>query len=278
MHDNLILVVQARIGGSRFPGKVLHPILGQPLILWLLDRLSYIPSAPPIIVATPPTEENRAIWDLCDRHGYQHMAPPCAENDVLSRYAMVAEACGAKHIIRVTGDCPLIDPLVLETLWQTYIQVEIPTFLGIAHQWPDGQDCEVFPASDLARAAAEAQRPSDREHVTPYLWNHPELFQPRLMACQFDLSHLQYSVDTPADMALVAALLKTALARWGLATGWGYREIAYLIETDPEIRALHGGRPPRNQAYLEQVAQERDAAYRGPRIGTWAEERYGEKG
>ena len=271
MHDNLILVVQARMGGSRFPGKVLHPILGQPMLLWQLDRLSYIPSAPPIIVATPPTEENRAIWDLCDRHGYQHMAPPCDENDVLSRYAMVAASCGAKHIIRVTGDCPLIDPLVVETLWQTYIQAETHTYLGVAPQWPDGQDCEVFPATAIAQAAAEAQRQSEREHVTPYIKNNPDLFQPRMMPCQFNYAHLQYSVNTPEEMALVTAIFDTAIGRSGQTMGWGYREIAYLIETNLKIQALHSGQPPRDHAYYEQVAQERDAAYRGPRIGTWEE-------
>ena len=201
------------------------------------------------------------------------MAPPCDENDVLTRYAMVADACQAEHIIRITGDCPLIDPLVVEALWQTYMQAETPTFLGIAPQWPDGQDCEVFSASALAQAAAEAKRPSERQHVTPYIKNNPDLFQPRLMACQFNYAHLQCSVNTPEGMALVTAILDTAIRRWGQIMGWGYREIAYLIETDDRIRTLHSGQPPRDHAYYEQVAQERDAAYRGPRVRTWGEER-----
>ena len=257
------VIVQARMGGSRFPGKVLQPLLGQPMLLWQLDRLAYMPSAPAIVVATPPTQENRAIWDLCERHGYQHMAPACDEQDVLTRYAEVAEACEAEHIIRVTGDCPLLDPLVVEALWQTYQQTTPAECLRLSEQWPDGQDCDVFPCEALFHAAREAHRPSEREHVTPAIW-HMSL-QARAMACQFDYSQMQYSVDTPADLAGVERLLALAVQRWPLQ--WiGYRELGVLVQTDDSLCTWQQHRAARNHKYLTQLAEERDAAYRGPRI------------
>lgn len=263
--DHLAIIVQARMESQRFPGKILAPLLGQPLILWALDRLSRVHAPHTLLVAMPDTgsqayEAQRVI----QRHGYECMLVSAVNpEDVLGRFALAAQEVEATEIVRVCGDSPLVDPGVVDDLvsyhrWQS----RDADYTGVAAGWPDGTDVEIFTRNALERANDEATDAADREHVTPYLWKPAHGFTTAHMPCPFDLSWMQYSVDTEQDVRLVSALLSMLLERYGHNFTW--RDIWSCVLASPWVEQQMRQRV-RNSGYLTQV----DGAQ------SWIEVRYG---
>jgi spore coat polysaccharide biosynthesis protein SpsF (cytidylyltransferase family) len=173
---------------------------------------------------------------------------------------------GVESIVRVTADCPLLDPAVIEQVIQLHMGLGLaflPDYTGLAAAWGDGvADCEVFDRDALLTADAEATKVHHREHVGPYIWEQPEHFRLAHLPCPFDLSHLRPSVDTQDDLLYVQMILERCLARYGFSFGW--REAWWTIEQDATLLEYMVKRPM-NQAYLDQVGSGKD----------WQEERYG---
>ncbi len=263
MNNNIVVIVQARMGGTRFPGKVIHPLLGQPMILWQLDRISRMTTQHTLVVACPPGKENIPLVELCHRHGYNVMAPEVPDHDVLARYAVVAEQYNAAHVVRLTADCPLLDHAVVDACIAKYLGVSVSAMLayrrpqydhvGIAAEWPDGQDAEIFSRSVLEIANIEAKLPSDREHVTPFIYRNKDRFRCATLPCPFDLSWQSYSVDTRENMEDIENILSSCLPRHGHMFGW--REIMQVLEYLPTTIA-HMNTRIHNNAYMEQIATE----------------------
>jgi spore coat polysaccharide biosynthesis protein SpsF len=266
MFPPVLIIVQARMGGSRFPGKVAASLLGQPMLLWQLDRLSRVQTPHHLVVACPNDSPNQEIVRLCARHGYDCISVPVPEQDVLSRFAWVAEHYEASEIVRCTGDCPLFDPLVVDWLIGYHRRrTPSPDHTGLAAQWPDGTDCDMTSRSALGVAHAEARTASDREHVVSWLWSQPQRFCLATLPCPFDLSGLQFSVDTPYDLQMVERLLEYVLDAVG--PDFGYRDLWRMVQRHNMLRDWQRYRPLRNHAYLQQV---------GAKGKTWEEVRYGE--
>ncbi len=271
MKDNLVFIVQARAGGFRFPGKMLAPLLGQPLLLWHLSRLSRVEIPHTLVVACPDTPGNEAIADLCKKHGYLCELVPVPENDVLARYAWVAQKYDATEIVRTCADCPCLDPcIVFDLIVSHWHPKERSDHTGIAACWPDGQDCEIFSRQALDMANAEATSISDREHVTPWIWSQPDRFRLATLPCPFDLSAAQWStsVDTSEDLRLVEHFVMYTLPRIGMTFGW--RDLWATLRLEPWLADRMAARQPRNQAYVEQVAKEQGIA-----VQNWERIRYG---
>jgi len=264
MNQRLWVIVQARMGGERFPGKVLAPLLGQPMLLWQLERLSRAVRLYDGLVVICP-KEDEALQEMCARHGFLCRGYDGPVEDVLGRYMQAAEEHKATDIVRVTGDCPLIDPAILERLLYMY-NGQMCDHVGVAAEWPDGQDMEAFTFEALKVAHAKATAPSDREHVTPYMWQNTEMFQCKTLPCPFDLSHQQYSVDTEADLRVVTRILRACLDQYGSHFGW--QEIAHVLR-QPSLQALHDTRLARNHKYLAQRQAEGTS-----QAETWAQVRY----
>ena len=266
------------MSSTRFPGKVMQPLYGQPMILWQLDRLSRMTIPHTLVVACPPGKENIPLIALCHRHGYNAIAPEVLENDVLARYAVVAEQYNAAHVVRLTADCPLLDHAIVDACITKYLGVSVSAMLayrrpqydhvGIAEEWPDGQDVEVFSRNVLEIANAEATLPSDREHVTPYIYRNKERFMCATLPCPFNLSWQSYSVDTSEDLQDVKNILGFCLVHYGHTFGW--REIMQTIEYLPTA-AEHMRQRIRNIAYVEQVAAEHGLT----ETMNWGKVRYG---
>ena len=263
-----LLIIQARIGGTRFPRKVLAHILGQPMLLWQLDRLRVLQGTARIVVAVPHGQEQHPIRDLCQRHGYACLAAPkdIAEDDVLGRYASVLSRDRDRldTIVRITADCPLIDPVLVREMIAYHHYGKASTYqlqscikspfdhTGIAAEWPDGQDVEVCRRDVLLAVENDTILDSpDREHVTPGIWRHPDRFQCATYPCTMDLSRYQCSVDTPEDLLLVSGIMEWCLERYGFQFGW--REIWWCFQCNPHFRAMMEQRAPRNHAYVAQV-------------------------
>ena len=273
MAGDLVIIVQARAGGTRFPGKVLMPLLGQSLLLWVLDRLSHVQVPHELVVACPDTPGNEAIAELCDNHGYPCELVPVPENDVLARYVWVADKYNARDILRCTADCPLIDPRVIDQLVAFHRWHTLPRYdhTGIGSYWPDGQDCEIISRNAHEIAHREGIPPSEREHCSSFIWSHPERFHLGNFPCSFDLSWQKYSVDIPEDLDHVERLLGFCIDRYGHIFGW--REIWHAITCYKGIEASMRANV-RNIAYVEQVAKERGLT----EVPEWNTIRYGKVG
>jgi spore coat polysaccharide biosynthesis protein SpsF len=206
----LVVVVQARMGSSRLPGKVLLPLAGRPLLERMLQRLLAARFPFQLCVATTIAAEDDPIRRLCQR-----LAIPVFSGhptDLLDRHLAAARALGADTIAKIPSDCPLIDPLVVDRVLSHYAaragHVDFVTNLH-PPSWPDGNDVEVMPVSVLAVAHAEAQRGFEREHTTPFIWERPERFRISNVTWSagrnLSKSH-RFTVDYPEDYALVSRI------------------------------------------------------------------------
>ncbi|TSA36850.1 MAG: aminotransferase class III-fold pyridoxal phosphate-dependent enzyme [Verrucomicrobiaceae bacterium] len=228
-------IVQARMGSVRFPGKVMKPILGRPLIELLLRRLSKARTIDQILLATSEDPQNQPLADLVRHLGYDVFQG--SESDVLDRFHKAAIPHHPDVVVRITGDCPLIDPEVVDAVVQTFLlggkdyvsNVAPPTF-------PDGLDCEVFSFRALERAAAEATDPAHREHVTPYLRESGH-FATSNVASETDCSQERWTVDDPLDIEVVTSVFTHFSPR----TDFGWKEIMALNEAKPERFAANCG-------------------------------------
>ncbi|MGF1679611.1 MAG: aminotransferase class III-fold pyridoxal phosphate-dependent enzyme [Candidatus Methylacidiphilales bacterium] len=225
---NVVALIQARMGSTRFPGKVMKPLAGRPMIQTMLERLSRAQRISKIVVATSIKPENDPLADIVTSLGFGVFHGD--ENDVLDRFYHAAVEHHADAVIRLTADCPLIDPEVVDAVVEAFQQggvdyasnVEPPTF-------PDGLDTEVFSFAVLERAWKEATQPLEREHVTPYLRKND--FFPKInIAAETDWSAERWTVDEPADLVV----MENILAHFSPRTDMGWREIMDLKSRHPE--------------------------------------------
>ena len=205
-----VLIVQARMTSTRLPGKVLLPLAGEPMLMRLVQRLRRVQRADGMVIATTTNPTDNPIATLCAQ-----LDVPChrgSEHDVLSRYADAARLHGADVVVRITSDCPLIDPALIDQVIEVYEEGDSDYVSNmLPPTWPYGMAVEVFSAAALAQAHAEASQSAEREHVTPFIYWHPERYRLRNLASPVDLSHHRWTVDTPEDYELVRRLFETLI-------------------------------------------------------------------
>ena len=204
------------MGSSRLPGKVLRPVLGRPMLSFIVERLRAVPAIESVVVATSDKEGDAPIRTFCAAHRIACFAG--SETDVLDRFYRAAVREQGDPVVRVTGDCPLVDPELVARLLAMYESgqwdhVAVATGAGAIFleggRFPDGLDAECFSMTALERAWREADRALDREHVTPYIWRNKELFRCGLLLSEVDHSSLRWTVDNEEDFALVAAIYQS---------------------------------------------------------------------
>lgn len=225
------IVVQARMGSTRLPGKVLLPVAGRALLSYQLERLRDSRRAAGLLVATSTLASDDPIAALCGREGVGCVRGP--ERDVLRRYAMAAATAGTRAIVRVTGDCPLLDPeLVDEAIAAIEDRSGRPDFVSnmLEPRWPLGMAVEVATTAALLEADREATDPDEREHVMPFIWRRPERFRLVSLTRSPDLSHLRWTVDTPEDFDLVSRILAELYPR---CPRFRMADVLSLLERNP---------------------------------------------
>ena len=225
----VVAIVQARMGSTRLPGKVMMPIHGEPMIGLLLARLSRSQEIDRIIVATSIDERNKTLADHVSRLGYS--CEQGSEHDVLDRYFQAARKHGADVVVRITGDCPLVDPALVAEVIRGFKRAKVDYFSNVdPPTYPDGLDIEVFTFAALEKAASQAKSPHEREHVTPYLRENPILRRTSLRNEQ-DLSDLRWTVDEPADLDVVAGIF----GHFSPDIHFSWQSVLALQRTHPDI-------------------------------------------
>ncbi|MXQ09364.1 NTP transferase domain-containing protein [Alphaproteobacteria bacterium GH1-50] len=202
-----VVVIQARMGSSRLPGKVLKPLSGQPVLTHVVTRVSAAKRVDRVMVATSTEPADDAIEAACDRNGWTCIRG--SETDVLSRYGRAARESGADILVRVTSDCPLFSPAILDAMLDRFDPARMDY---MSTNWPErtfpvGLDCEVLRADRLIEADDEATDPYDREHVTPFLYRNPKRFRLAGHRLKTDLSDIRITLDTAEDYDRLVTLL-----------------------------------------------------------------------
>jgi spore coat polysaccharide biosynthesis protein SpsF len=199
----ILAVLQARMSSTRLPGKVMKPLLGEPMILRQLERLRRTKTLGALVVATSDDASDDPLTHQLQAEGVAtHRG---SLHDVLDRFSGAVAAFGpAEHVVRLTADCPLADPKVIDACVRLHVEGGFDyTANDHPPSFPRGLDVEVMTAEALRLAASEATDPAEREHVTMFLYRRPERFRIGHLVGEQDLSRLRWTVDTAADYAFV---------------------------------------------------------------------------
>jgi glutamate-1-semialdehyde 2,1-aminomutase len=224
-----IAIVQARMGSTRLPNKVMKPIRGIPMIEILLSRLALAKEVDQIIVATSVDERNLPLVEHVRKLGYA--CEQGSENDVLDRYVQAAKKHQADVVVRITGDCPLVDPVLVDEVVRRFKTIDVDYLCNnYPPTYPDGLDIEVCSFKVLQQASQVTSDTFDREHVTPFL-RKPGKFKVAVMQHSQDLSALRWTVDEPADFIVVEKVFMYFQPRTDFT--WG--EILSLQQQQPSI-------------------------------------------
>jgi spore coat polysaccharide biosynthesis protein SpsF len=236
MAPRTVAIIQARMTSTRLPGKVLKEICGKPMLARQIERVARARLVGFVAVATSEDTSDDPIAALCAESGIPSYRGSRA--DVLGRFQGASERLRpADHIVRLTGDCPLTDPAIVDACVAVHIANSADYTANVVERtYPDGLDVEVMTASALARAAREAKDPFQREHVTPYIYRNPAIFSLDALLYPRDLSGLRWTVDTPADFAFVERIFAELLPRHPF---FGWRDVLALVEAHPEIAAIN---------------------------------------
>lgn len=243
-----VAVIQARLGSTRLPGKVLADVGGAPMLARMIERVRAATTLADVCLAVPEGPGDEPLRGLAASLGVPCHAGP--EDDVLARYAGAAARWGADPVVRLTADCPLIDPGLVDRCVETFLATDGCEFASLGGSFPDGLDCEVVSAAALGRAHRDARLRSEREHVTPFIWKRPDVFRCVLVRFPERLGHLRWTVDEPRDLELVRAVYARLYAP-GRVFGW--QAIVDLLGREPALVALNAN-IDRNAGYRSSLA------------------------
>jgi len=204
--QNIVCIIQARMGSVRLPGKVLLEICNHSVLWHVLNRVSRSRYLNQILVATSELPGDDVIAKKCREWGQQFFRG--SEQDVLDRYFQAAQAVNATIIVRITADCPLIDPEIMSKMIEKFNHEKIDYLSNVVEPrtYPKGFDTEIFTMSALRQAAKEAKNTYDREHVTPFIRNNPDKFRVQPFFNDHDLSRFNFSLDTLDDLKIISAI------------------------------------------------------------------------
>lgn len=226
----VVAIIQARLGSTRLPGKVLLDLAGAPVLARVVNRCRRAATLDEVLVATTTLAADDPIVALCRANNWQSFRGQ--EDDVLDRYYHAALQGRAGVVVRITSDCPLIEPEVIDLTVQTFLSHGALDYAGNSlppRTFPRGLDVEVFSFEALARAWREDGNPAWREHVTPYIYRHPEKFRLHAVVNDPDLSFMRWTVDTPEDLKFVRKIYE-----YFGHDGFSWREVLILLAQHPE--------------------------------------------
>ena len=223
-------IIQARASSTRLPGKVLEDVAGQPMLVRVVNRTRRAKTLNSIMVATTTEPADDAIVHLCEKQGWSCFRGN--KEDVLDRYYKAALVSKASVIVRITSDCPLIEPDIIDRVINEFLayypEVDYVSN-ALIRTFPQGLDVEVMSFDILRKTWRECNNPAWREHVTPYIWRHPDKFKIQNVANDIDYSHMRWTVDTVEDLTFIRKIYDHFQN-----DNFTWREVLHLLEMHPE--------------------------------------------
>ena len=252
----VIAIIQARSSSSRLPNKVMSLILGKPMIIHELERVERAKLIDKIVLATSTDASDDALAKTVSSAGFEVYRGSL--DDVLNRYVSCAHEYGAKptdHIVRITGDCPLIDHEVVDDVIAYHIDSHDDyTNLGEPPTFPDGLDTEIMTFASLIQSQKKATLPSEHEHLTQYIIKHPEVFSIGSMQNDEDLSTMRWTVDEPADLDFVTRIYE---ALYPLNNDFLMDDILHFLQKHPEMMKINMG-ITRNEGLIKSLREDEE--------------------
>lgn len=226
----VVAVIQARMGSTRLPGKALSDLAGEPMLARVVNRSRRAKMIDEVVVATTNELRDETIVELCNISSVACFRG--CEDDVLDRYHQAAKAHKADVVVRITSDCPLIEPEIIDLVVRPFVDGESFDYVSntlLPRSYPRGLDVEVIGFEALARAWREDKSPASREHVTPYIYRHPDSFRLSPVVNDRDLSSMRWTVDTSDDLAFVRRIYHN----FG-HDQFSWRDVLTLLNAHPE--------------------------------------------
>ena len=252
---NVVVIIQARMGSSRLPGKVLMDISGKPMLWHVINRVKKSKKIDLIVVATTTEDEEYPILKLSRDIGVETFLGN--EEDVLDRYYQAAKKFNADIIVRVTSDCPIVDPDIIDMFVDYYLDNSTNfDYIGVGKDslCPNGVGCEVFSFKALHKAWLESKLLSEREHVTPYIWKNDKIFRlGRPLKPKKDLSRLRWTVDEKRDIKFVRELYKDLYVEDNF---FSTKDVLELLERKPILIKINQG-IIRNEGYIKSLKEDK---------------------
>lgn len=245
-----LVIIQARCGSTRLPSKVLKEIEGKTAIEQMLNRVSKSTRVDEIMVATTLNKEDIPIVNLVSGLGYRVFAG--SSSDVLDRYYQAAKLIRPEYIIRLTADCPLFDWRILDEAIEE-LKEESDDLCSYTETFPDGEDLEIVRFSVLEEMWNKAHLASEREHVTLYVKNHPEIYNLQNYVCKLgNLKDERWTLDEPEDLELIRAVYSFFSPR----TDFSMEEIYSFLREHPAIREINQ-KYIRNEGLIKSLAEDK---------------------
>jgi spore coat polysaccharide biosynthesis protein SpsF len=247
-YEKVVVIIQARMGSTRLPGKVLLDIGGAPMLARVVNRCRQAARVDQVVIATSDDPSDDAIENFCLAEGFPYFRGSL--HDVLDRYYQAARQFDASIIVRITADCPLIDPAVIDQVVSALISGEQESKWDFVanrlpppwkRSYPIGLDVEVCTFSALERAWKEAKEAHQREHVMPYLYEQEGRFQVLVLNHIPDYGDLRWTVDTPEDLALIRQIY----SRFDGGDGFSWMEVIELFQHEPALAEINASIAPK---------------------------------
>ena len=233
----VVATIEARMGSSRLPGKVLLPALGEPMLLHLVRRLRAVASLDEIVIATTTNAADQPVVNFADEHGVACFRG--SEDDVLARVIGAGESAQADVLVEITGDCPVIDPDLVEQTVGMFLAHDVDyASNSIIRSYPDGMDTQVMSMQALRNSAELTQDPLDREHVSRFIWQHPERYRIVNLVAPPSLHwpDLGLTLDEAGDYNLLRKLIETLAPAKPL---FGCADMIAFLRAEPQWLAMN---------------------------------------
>ena len=233
----ILAIIQARMGSTRLPGKILKEVNGKPLLLYQLERVKKSKLIDRIVIATTTNKNDDLIVSFCEQYNVDYYRG--SEEDVLARYYEASQQFGGEVIVRLTSDCPIIDPSIIDKTIKYYIN-NLPYYDYVSNTiertYPRGLDTEVFSKKALENTYLKANLERDREHVTAYMYSNPDNFSIGFITNAQDFGKHRWTVDTFEDFQLIELILKKLYKENYF---FSMNDVINLLEKNPEWMQLN---------------------------------------
>lgn len=250
---DILAIIQARIGSTRLPQKVLLDLKGKTVLEHVVERVKRSNKISEVIVATTINTEDLEIVKLCSNKGIRVFCG--SEDDVLDRFYQVAKLVNPKHIVRITADCPLIDPDIIDKTIDLHLYKNSDyTCNTLNETFPDGLDIEIFTYEALEKAWKEAKLTSEREHVTPYIRNHKEIFKISGLENKQNLSKKRWTIDEYDDYEFLKVVFENVYVS---NPDFRMNDILKYLRKNPDVERINN-QIVRNEGYLKSLKEDRE--------------------